>query len=167
MTFRAAPWLLASALFLNACSEGKPVVIQPGIFTEDWPTALRKELVESKRCAIDQINGKNPHQNTLSFKSGEPLNMSGWIFSQTDGVSPEVYVQLVGPALTYTALTQKRTPRPDLIQLFKLQSNWDAGFELQADQNAEPGEYRLEILQPGSKGIADCKIKVIVKIDPK
>lgn len=166
MSIKASGWILASLLCLSACSEDKPVVIEPGAFTEKWPTALRGKLVKNKRCAIDSINGKSPHQATLTFKSGEALTLSGWMFSKTDGTPSGVFVQLVGPALTYTALAQKRTARLDVNRYYSLDADWRPGFELQAGQAAEPGVYRLEILQPGDRDIAQCDTKVEITIDP-
>ncbi len=172
MSSKAVPWFLASTftivagiLWLSACSGGKPVVIQPGAFSEDWPTALRAELVENKLCALHRINGKNSHQPTLIFKSGESLSLSGWVFSKKDGALPAVYVQLVGPALTYTALAERRTPRPDVNQYFKLDPTWNTGFELQATQHAEPGKYRIDVLQAGEERVAQCDSGVTIIIN--
>lgn len=166
MSIKASGWILASLLCLSACSEDKPVVIEPGAFTEKWPTALRGKLVKNKRCAIDSINGKSPHQATLTFQSGEALTLSGWMFSKTDGTPSGVFVQLVGPALTYTALAQKRTARLDVNQYFKLDPAWNTGFELQAEQNVEAGEYQLGILQTSDQSVIQCMTKVFIEIYP-
>jgi hypothetical protein len=166
MPIKVTRWFLASLFCLSACSEDKLVVIQPGVFGEDWPTVLRNELVTGKRCRVDQINGKDPNPHSLVFKSGETLTLSGWMFPNSESESPALYVQMVGPALTYTALAQKRPTRDDVNQYFKLDQKWNAGFELQATQNAEPSEYQLWILQPGSQGVVQCKTKVVIKIDP-
>ncbi|HET8710497.1 MAG TPA: hypothetical protein VFM32_03925 [Spongiibacteraceae bacterium] len=168
MLFKAVRCFLMSTLCLSACSDKHPIVIEPGKFSEDWPTALRKELLETNKCAADEINNiRTSQQQAFVFKSGDTLEISGWIFSKSDGSPAEVYVQLVGPALTYTALAQKRTARADVNQYFKLDPSWDTGYELQATQSAEAGEYKLEVLQPGPHGIAQCRTNLSLKIEPR
>ena len=172
MAIKAVRWVLASALFslatllgLSACSDDKLVVLQPGTFSEDWPTAIRGKLIKNKKCAIDAVNGKSTEQRHFSLKNGEALVLAGWAFSQEDGPSPEVYVQLVGPALTYTAITQTRYARSDVNQYFKLDPAWITGFELKAVQNAEPNEYELHVLQAGKGGVAQCETDLFIKIE--
>lgn len=161
------PWglIIAMLALLTACSDEAPVVIQPGLFTEDWPTVLHSKLVKNDKCIVDQINGIQAPQGELVFKSGETLSMSGWAFDLEGGTSSEIYVQLVSPGLTYNALAT-RTARADINQLFKLDTAWNTGFTLQATQNIEPNEYELRILQPLARGIAQCKPPIILQIDP-
>lgn len=172
MSIETVRWVLASLLFLveillglSACSDRTPVVIQPGVFSEDWPTALRGKLIKNKRCIIDSVNSKSAASRHFSQKKGELLQLSGWVFSEHDGTPPEVYIQLVGPALTYTAITQTRIARPDVNQTFKLDPAWNAGFDLKAAQNAEPSEYELHVLQVGKQGVAQCASNVFIKIE--
>lgn len=166
-------WLFAGLLFsfasllgLSACSDGKPVVIQPGLFSEDWPTAIRGKLIKNNKCAIDSVNGKSTEQQHFSLKNGDALVLAGWVFSEKSGTPPEIYVQLVGPALTYTAVTQTRLARPDVNQTFKLNPDWTPGFELKAVQNAEPNEYQLQVLQQDERQVARCETGIYIKIDP-
>lgn len=166
MSTRPQQYLLTGLLCLGACSEKAPVVIQAGVFSDAWPTELRGKLVKNKRCFIDQVNGKPLAEQSINVRSGQMLSFSGWAFSEADGAQPNVYVQLVGPALTYTALAQKRTARPDVNQYFKLDVTWNTGFELEAVQNIEPGEYRIEVLQPGKSGVAQCDKNLSLDIKP-
>lgn len=147
-------------------AEKNPVVIQPGKFVEEWPTAIRGRLIRHKKCAVDAVNGVEvARQPSISLKRGNMLQLSGWIFSEKDGAPAEIYVQLVGPTLTYTAITHTRTPRPDVNQYFDLGPSMHTGFELQASQNVEPSEYQIKILQPGQAGVAECETRVSIKIE--
>lgn len=163
MYLKAKQILIVTILVLSGCQE-KTVIIQPGAFTEEWPTVLRGELIKNKHCIVDQVNGVRAAK--LTIKQGEKIDLSGWAFTDQDGTPPYVYVQLVGPALTYTSLAQTRPPRPDVNQIHQLDSSWNAGFTLQATQNIEPNEYNIEILQPGDHGVAQCKTPIILKIAP-
>ena len=153
-----------SSLVLASCTKEAPVVIEPGKFGEEWPTAIRGNLIKNKRCIVDSINGKATRES-LKIKRGQPLIIGGWTFSADAGTPSDLYIQLVSPALTYTALTQHRVERPDVVQIYKLDPNWKPGFELQASQNAEPGEYRVEILLPTREGVTQCQTQTFVKIE--
>lgn len=172
MSMTKVRWIFAGLLFssallgLSACSEGKPVIIQPGLFSEDWPTAIRGALTKNNKCIIDSVNGKSTAQQHFSLKTGDALELSGWAFSEKSGTPPEIYVQLVGPALTYTAVAQRRLARPDVNQTFKLNPDWTPGFELKALQNAEANEYQLQILQQDDRRVARCETGIFIKIDP-
>ncbi len=159
-------FLAALLALLPGCGERNPVTIAPGTFGEAWPSALRGELIKNTRCSVDVINGLSPREQSIAVKSGEPLTLSGWVYSKKDGVLPEVYVQLVGPAITYTAIAQRRTARPDVNQHFQLAADWNPGFELEASQTAEPAEYELVVLQPGKEDVAQCHTKRVIRIDP-
>lgn len=153
-------------LGLSACSDDKPVVIAPGAFSQEWPTAVHGKLIKSGKCSIDTVNGKvTTQQQHFSIKRGVTLALSGWAFSTKDGVPAEVYVQLVGPALTYTGMTLSRSTRPDVNQLHNLDPSWNTGFTFTAVQNVEPNEYEIHVLLGGKDGIAQCTTGVFVQID--
>lgn len=162
---KTGTWTLAIALTLSACSKEKPVTIQPGAFTQEWPTALRGEINNTQGCIVDRINGKSPYDQALTFKSGETLTMNGWTFSKNEGTPSDVYIQLVSPTMTYTALTQKRTSRADVSNAYKLSNEMTPGFELIATQKIEPGEYHIEVLQAGKRSVSQCEAKVSITIN--
>ena len=162
---KAVHWIAISCLWLAACSGGKPVVIAPGAFSADWPSALRAELVSSKKCALDRINEKNPHEQRLSFKSGAKLHMSGWAVPKKEDLHTPLYVQLVGPARTYTALAQQRTKRPDVNHALKTDNSLDAGFDMIATAQLKPGEYAIQTLQPEGDDVTQCDTNVIITIN--
>lgn len=164
MSIKKRTLIIASLALVTGCSDRAPVVIPPGLFTEDWPTVLDNELVKNDKCIVDDINGIHAPQGELVFKSGEALNMSGWAFDPKRGAS-EIYVQLVSAGLTYNALAE-RTVRADINQLFKLDAAWTTGFSLRATQNIEPNEYQLRILQPFEGSVSQCKPPITLKIKP-
>jgi hypothetical protein len=148
-------------LLLSGCN--RTTSIEPGKFVEDWPSALRGELIKNSKCAVDAVNGKSAKQ-PWTVKRGEALVFTGWAFVDK-GAPPDVYVQIVGPALTYTALTRSRLPRPDVNQYFKLNPDINTGFELSATQDIEPGEYKIEVLQSSDGSVAQCKTQLDLKVN--
>jgi hypothetical protein len=163
MSLKKWIFLAGNMILLSGCNR-TPVVIQPGVFTQDLPTVLHEKLTRNDKCIVDLLNGINAPVGEFTFKSGEPLNMVGWAFDPEHG-APEIYMQLVSPGLTYTALAE-RTPRPDINQLFKTDAAWTTGFRLHATQNIEPNIYELRILQPYGDGVAQCKPPIVLKIEP-
>lgn len=151
---------------LSGCGNDTPVVLEPGIFSEEWPTAIQGRLTDSKRCSVDSANGQDIHQGTITVKSGEALDLAGWVYSEKDGAPADVYVQLVGPALSYTAITRTRIDRPDVTDFFKLDPAIKAGFTLHAVQNAEPGQYQFQVLMPGAHGTVQCETRAGLKVEP-
>lgn len=154
------------SLLLISCAKEAPIVIEPGKFGEEWPTAIRGKLVRNKRCFVDAINGQSAAQ-TVHLRRGERIEIAGWAFSDDVGAPQDTYVQLVGPALTYTALTRTRVQRPDVNQYFKLDAQLITGFQLQATQNIEVGDYEVEIWQADAAGkqVAQCDSNAKITIN--
>jgi len=146
---------------LTACSREqseKNVQIQPGSFVTTLPSVVEHKPAKSKKCSLDTINGKPREKDNWIVNRNSSLTFSGWAFSM-DGkeTTPEVFIELAGPAQTYYALTTTRLMRPDANQYNQIDSSLAVGFELTATSSAiEPGVYEITVHQPLSKGTEFC-----------
>lgn len=157
--------VLAAAI-LASCEKGATGDIQPVPLPADRRPVTAEfaaldlpdmSAMPRARCAVDSINKRRAHRQTVAVRSGAKVIFSGWVADSVLRVPDRFTLVLIGRDKNYGATLSTGVKRPDVARRFKSKAFSDSGFRALVGLDAvPPGMYVVSIVRGADKGLAHC-----------
>jgi hypothetical protein len=116
-------------------------------------------------CALDLVNPV-PFDHAVHAKSGDPIQLEGWLINPVDPVSPTFVMQLTGED-RYGLEIRPRGIRTDIARVMHSGRSNTFGFAtLAVLAGVKPGRYAVLLTTPGVDAREICSLPIQLTIDP-